>query len=427
MTMHKSKGLEFDRVFLPSLQASGRNDDKKLLYWQERTEADGHTKFLLAPLQSAGTLSDETNGIHSFQGQSTSSNTEESQNSLANFIAQSEKEKQNLEDIRVLYVACTRAKKNLHISACLKWDDKKEVIKTPGKNSMIGKLWDVLEPHFTPLPVDKIDLPTNNSMSKEGAKIQDKNKVQIRQIPASWRCNMNQNHPITEESSKVFDNSKIDVFTEFSDSSRKQREIGIFIHRILHAITIRGARKWQEKCKTPADYERLTHSWTTQLIQNSFNSTEAKVASQFILNCIRGVLQDDTGLWLLDNQHTHSASELSVIGKNASYIIDRTFVDNSSESMATRWIIDYKTSGIDLECLLNHERPLDSTLDPHSSLVWPKSPTQRFIQEQLSQYQEQLNNYKNIMRDYDLKNGKHYAYRTALYFPVYRTLNEYDE
>src|SRR3990167_9086010 len=95
MTIHKSKGLEFDHVFLPGLQNKITNDPKKLLRYSDQLSAATGDDFLLAPIMSA---SDAEEGIY-------------------DYLKNIEREKQSHEFSRLLYVACTRAKKDLYLSA----------------------------------------------------------------------------------------------------------------------------------------------------------------------------------------------------------------------------------------------------------------------------------------------------------------------
>src|SRR5690606_23000620 len=41
MSIHKAKGLEFDHVFIPSLDKRGRNDDKSLINWNIHKNKNG--------------------------------------------------------------------------------------------------------------------------------------------------------------------------------------------------------------------------------------------------------------------------------------------------------------------------------------------------------------------------------------------------
>ncbi len=91
MTIHKAKGLEFDFVFLPSLEKVGQHDEHPLLVFDEIILSTG-PKFLLAPLRERG---DEEDAIFEF-------------------IWQLQKTKTHHERLRALYVACTRAKQGLY-------------------------------------------------------------------------------------------------------------------------------------------------------------------------------------------------------------------------------------------------------------------------------------------------------------------------
>jgi ATP-dependent helicase/nuclease subunit A len=91
MTIHKSKGLEFDVVILPSMNKSPKSHKQSLFLWEERTNFKGNY-LLFAPTRSAM----------------------QSKNSIYNFLKHSEHEKDSHEAKRLLYVAMTRARKNFY-------------------------------------------------------------------------------------------------------------------------------------------------------------------------------------------------------------------------------------------------------------------------------------------------------------------------
>jgi len=112
MTIHKSKGLEFEVVLVPELQARGRLGDRKMLAWLERglergltrglseaEEAGEVTEFLVAPFQAKGA---ERGSAKAW---------------VDGVIA--EREKQEMR--RILYVAATRAREELHLFARPAW------------------------------------------------------------------------------------------------------------------------------------------------------------------------------------------------------------------------------------------------------------------------------------------------------------------
>jgi ATP-dependent helicase/nuclease subunit A len=59
MTIHKSKGLEFEVVIVPELQAGSGRQEIEMLSWLERgvdnpEAVEEPTEFLIAPLQAKG-------------------------------------------------------------------------------------------------------------------------------------------------------------------------------------------------------------------------------------------------------------------------------------------------------------------------------------------------------------------------------------
>ncbi|PHQ79251.1 MAG: ATP-dependent helicase, partial [Coxiella sp. (in: Bacteria)] len=97
MTIHKSKGLEFDHVIIPGLQASTSNNTHDLMLWLERPNRAGSIDLILAPIKQATKDKD----------------------AIYHYVQRIEKKKLDHELTRLLYVAATRAKKSLHLTACI--------------------------------------------------------------------------------------------------------------------------------------------------------------------------------------------------------------------------------------------------------------------------------------------------------------------
>lgn len=93
MTIHKSKGLEFDCVFLPCLSSKPAKQDKPLLRWLKvPTEQDGDI-LLVSPIKAAH-----------FEA-----------NLLYDYLGQLDNQKGLYEQQRLFYVAVTRAKQRLYL------------------------------------------------------------------------------------------------------------------------------------------------------------------------------------------------------------------------------------------------------------------------------------------------------------------------
>lgn len=91
MTIHKSKGLEFDCVILPGLSTKSSNRDAPLLRWLKLPSQNYGELMLVSPIKAA------------HQGQCL----------LYNYLGKLDAEKDRYELQRLLYVAATRAKKRL--------------------------------------------------------------------------------------------------------------------------------------------------------------------------------------------------------------------------------------------------------------------------------------------------------------------------
>ncbi len=93
MTIHKSKGLEFDTVFLPGLGAPPNRGDNPMLRWLKLPTKNEGTLLLVSPIQAAH---QEACGLY-------------------DYLSQLDEEKSTYEAQRVLYVAVTRAKSRLYL------------------------------------------------------------------------------------------------------------------------------------------------------------------------------------------------------------------------------------------------------------------------------------------------------------------------
>ncbi|MEE8233871.1 MAG: UvrD-helicase domain-containing protein, partial [Gammaproteobacteria bacterium] len=126
MTIHKAKGLEFDIVILPGLGRGGRAEGKRLLLWQEQQREDGGNDLLLAPIKETGIEDDK----------------------LYRYLEILEKTKLKNEEGRLLYVAATRAREQLHLFGTTRLNKDKKEIKPPKKNSLLAKLWPAVEANY---------------------------------------------------------------------------------------------------------------------------------------------------------------------------------------------------------------------------------------------------------------------------------------
>jgi ATP-dependent exoDNAse (exonuclease V) beta subunit len=100
MTIHKSKGLEFEVVIVPDLQAASGRGGRTMLSWLERglehpDDSGEITEFLIAPFQRKG----------------------QDRGTAKQWVDRIYARREAQEDLRILYVAATRAREELHLFA----------------------------------------------------------------------------------------------------------------------------------------------------------------------------------------------------------------------------------------------------------------------------------------------------------------------
>ncbi|MAT52133.1 MAG: DNA helicase UvrD [Porticoccaceae bacterium] len=353
MTIHKAKGLEFDTVILPGLHHGGGRANNSLLYWRERINAAGTPELLIAPpLAPSDTDSDNASR-------------------LVSHLKYEDKLKSRLEDARVLYVACTRAIKRLHLLY-------REPAKAPASGSLLNCLWPILsegglnpDAHHRPRP------------SSENPDTGDSDTLRhLLRLSDHWR------HPYLEVG-RLPTQAPVSTTTATStesDGDRTARHTGTVLHRTLSRIVLEGVTAWDAN-----RLERQRRAWDIQLRHLGLDETAAALV--VLEQAVSNMLRDDTGRWLLDNRHEESACELALgHGIDAApelSVIDRTFVDHG-----VRWIIDYKTAM------------------PH-----PGQPLGDFLDRETARYREQLDRYSRLFAN------ENREVRTALYFPLVPTLH----
>ena len=325
MTIHKAKGLEFDVVIVPGLGRTSRGDDKKLFLWTEQPDVRGATELLLAPINAAG---DDGDAIYQW-------------------IARFHGEKQALEDGRLLYVAATRAKRQLHLlgGVSVSIDDAGERrIRTPSVRSLLGKLWPVVEPEYEAALIATAEAPGG---AAAGPPLIDQ---QLRRLRAGWQLPAPP-EPVTWQ--PPADPVRTQDELEFSWVGETARHVGSVVHRWLQRFAEDGVTVW-DAGRIAALEPAIRHALAAHGVGESELTAAALRVQQALTVCV----DDARGRWVL-GAHDDGRSELRlsgvVGGRCINVVIDRTFIDDEG----VRWIIDYKTSvheGADTGAFLDNER-----------------------------------------------------------------------
>ena len=371
MTIHKSKGLEFDCVIVPGLGRPPRSNEKKLFRWMERPyiSDDGRrarTDLLLAPIQETGATSDL----------------------IYSWLEKLDREKECFEDERLLYVAATRTKKFLHLlgNTVLTADiDGTVELKPPLGKSLLSKLWPVVQPIFVEAASQEKFPNGRKEIKGEGEHSIDQ---VLRRLVSGW---VFPSAPPSVKWRPPQDSLRTQEI-EFSWAGETARHIGSVVHRWLQHIAEDEAKGWDA-----VRIEGLHNTFKKNLIvcgmSGSDNDLEFAVAR--ITTALVNTINDTRGQWLL-GPHQNAQNELhmttTIDGELIRLVIDRTFCSIDGY----RWVVDYKTSsheGTDVEFFLDREQ---------------------------DRYRTQLNRYASLMREIDSR-----PIKLGLYFPLLKGWREW--
>jgi ATP-dependent helicase/nuclease subunit A len=299
MTIHKSKGLEFDVVIVPGLGRGTRSDTRPLVAWATRRGRDGGERLLLAPLHASG---DEEDPIFEF-------------------VLGLQAEKQLHEDARLLYVAATRARRSLHLVGALEAGGEGKLPQPPGR-SLLARLWPAVAQDFA-LLADGAAPPQPEAARRPPP---------MHRLPAGWSAPPLPPGPELPVASAVAEPIPFDWAGEAA------RAIGVAYHRWMQQIAREGLQRW--------DLERvaaLGEALDEMLLAEGVPAARCEAARLRVQQALAATLQDPRGQWLLQaHAQARSEWELTVLveGQPRRLKLDRSFVDADGQ----RWVVDFKTS-----------------------------------------------------------------------------------
>jgi ATP-dependent helicase/nuclease subunit A len=343
LTLYKAKGLEYDVVILPVLDGTTRGDDKAVLAWHEVTLDEGDSGYLMAPVEPAGADYDPVHKL----------------------IRQFQSEQAAYERDRLLYVATTRARRELHIFFGLKFTANGELA-TPRTGSLLQRLWPVIESGYADA------VPESGTAEAREEWMQPLiNRFVAGAQPVAAPVAVRGVQAAVAVSD---DDNKITYDWAGSNAPR----IGSVVHRCLQFIVETKQTDWRNEAAI-----------SLMLREEGVPPETLNAATEKVIAALTATVADDKGRWILAG-HVESACELPVTmlvdGEPKRMVIDRTFIAEDG----IRWIVDYKTS--------SHE---GGGLD-------------LFFAEEERRYSEQLLGYKSALQALEPER----EIRTALYFPL---------
>jgi ATP-dependent helicase/nuclease subunit A len=374
MTIHKAKGLGFDVVIVPGLGRVTRTESQPLLRWLEQTRLVGpgeeeQHEFVVAPIGRNG----KQGGIYAW-------------------IGKLQGRREDDEARRLLYVAATRASKELHLlgAATIKKDG---LGLSPGSSrSLLGIAWTALKNDFERAREEEEPAIDATPQQAEFAFPPASPSIQLRRLPADWKP--------PEFATNEDAQERIKETIERPRGSLAARAFGTVVHALLEDLTgLPGI-----DAVSQAVLEEVG-GWRPRamamLRSAGLPRAEAEPQSAEVVRTLLGVLKDAQGRWIL-GARAGAQSETSWSGWAASErgeVVrtlrgDRMFRAGAtpcSPEQTHLWIVDYKTA-----------RHGASGLDA-------------FLESEKAKYLQQLEAYAGVMRKV---HGETLPLRLALYYPL---------
>jgi ATP-dependent helicase/nuclease subunit A len=330
MTIHGAKGLEWDVVIVPALDRPGQMDRSRLLEWAELDgDSEDAAQVVLAPIAGRGEASQDLNS----------------------WIREIHKTREAAERKRLLYVASTRAKQELHLFATP--DESKDAAIKPVWNSLLASAWPIAEPFFT--GSGGLEAEENPRLAISGDFVGDLAAQAANPIPISRPPTL-QRLPAGYDPAARFTSLNLPVpppapeppRTAFvrPEGSFAARSFGNAMHALLDAAAqkiaaestpleamLAAIRTWQPRAASLLRADGLAPAMVTRLAPR-------------IVDALLSTLNDPDGQWILgahpDAPLTAAQSEVAL----ADIRIDRLFHAGPTPrapGAGYLWIVDYKT------------------------------------------------------------------------------------
>ena len=292
ITIHQAKGLEFDHVLLPDLNSTPGRSDRELIQW--RLQGGKPVVALHIP-------NDE--------------------DPLYDWIKDENRTKELNEKKRLLYVAMTRAKTTLSLFAHFKEEVKRR------SNSFFDFVWPTLEEESTEISAaapPELETSVGTTLSR---------------LDPDYRFEPTALAPVFGEELETTKQPDAEGLAEDYIGVRLEFELSNLVQQELHRQTKLG------QLKIPTELEIA--AWNNALTNRGLSTPDRNRIVEHARAQMEAIVQDEDALWLLDNSHEESETEIAFttpdgVGFN-NRVIDRSFVDASD----TRWLIRYTTSFAD--------------------------------------------------------------------------------
>lgn len=385
MTIHRAKGLEWDFVVVPSMERPSGSGREELLNWIELDHIgpSNTSHVLLAPIQTTGEPSTALNA----------------------WIRRARISRQNAERKRIFYVACTRAREELHLFGAAKQKKDGDIAK-PTAGTLLSVAWPAIEHRFgasepdtTPeLVAEHIDdaLAAASGLALAAGEeplpaVEESPADGVHSSAPLKRLRMEIDPAARFRGETAVTSSPVEAIKR-PEGSLGARAFGNVVHRALELAARRLASGLSTEdllSELPSWQPRLSALLRSEGLPLALAASDAEQARLAIAQ----TLESPVGRWIL-SPHPEAFAEWTISQSGGTLRADRTFLAGAvAGSVGTEhaWIVDFKTTRLG-------SRNLDD-----------------FVSMERATYEAQMERYAAARRSL-LADGK--PVHLALYYPL---------
>lgn len=380
MTIHKAKGLGFDVVLVPGLERGSSGDANPLVCSLERANPfSGEPEFLVAPIGLQG----------------------EDSEPLYKWVRKQRQIRFDEERKRLLYVACTRARRELHLFGTAV--ARPTGIGLQNNDSLLATAWPALQTEFesvqrtsaVAVPASVVPFPIPGVLEEVAATTEPATRLTLRRLALDSEPAMPAVNVTVADAFSLSDPGTPGFVRP--EGSRQARLVGSVIHTLLERLGPGLAG---------IDVDLLRARAAALLRAAALTGDVLRSATEAVTRTLLGCAKDPVCQWILA-PHIEAQSEASWTGflpgesRIRTLRADRVFRAGSEplgQGSDFFWVIDYKTTG----------RGLSGAL---------------FLAEERAVYAPQLQAYARALR---AMHGVSTPLRLGLYYPAIAALDFWD-
>ena len=295
MTMHKAKGLEFESVILMGLDRSPKPDQAPLV----RIEQVG-TRVLFGPVKPS---------------------VQDEQDPVSLYLGEREQRRQTFEIDRLLYVAATRARQELHLVARVSIDSRTGGLKAPASRTLLSRVWafcpaEAQDRVLGQVPDQLYDQLTMQQPQWVGPKLMRRKEPNLSQPTATF-----------DRSRREPSEASVTMSLVWATQDPSERLVGTLLHAWFAHYASTGARN------VPAlDQIKL------QLARLGMSASMRDTAADQVAQGLGAMLSNERGQWLL--AQPQARVEWSLIDSDEVVSVLDLAIDQASHWL----VVDYKTA-----------------------------------------------------------------------------------